>query len=143
RSPSKLLKVIAQSRSLTQASASLRTSPGGVAQQMQCDVEGAPYYSVMISRNVGCALAGQNLGPKTAKVDLIFYGGRHLACDKLPQSPCMTLTQEVALLIDRFCGAELPAVLFHGGDSVEGSAITLKGTEGGKLATIPNTLPDY
>lgn len=33
----------------------------------------------MISRNVGCALAGQSLGPKTAKVDLLFYGGRHLA----------------------------------------------------------------
>lgn len=46
------------------------------------------------------------------------------------------MTPEVALLIDRFGGVELPAMLFHGGDSVEGSAITLKGTEGGKLASI-------
>lgn len=87
----------------------------------------------MISRNVGCALAGQDLGPKTAKVDLLFYGGRHLARDKLPQSPRLTLTPEVALLIDRFGGVELPAMLFHGGDSVEGSAITLKGTEGEEM----------
>ncbi len=42
RLPPKLLKIIAQFRSLlTQVSASLRTSPGGVAQR---DGEGAPYY---------------------------------------------------------------------------------------------------
>lgn len=31
-------------------------------------------------------------------------------------------------------------MLFHGGESVEGSVITLKGTEGGELASILNAL---
>lgn len=81
RSPSKLFKTLVQHRALTKASVSLRTSLGGVAQQVQCDVdvEGAPYHSVNVSRSVGCALAGRDLGPKTAKVDLVLHGGRHLA----------------------------------------------------------------
>lgn len=36
------------------------------------------------------------------------------------------------MLLDHCNGAELPAALFHGGSN-KGSAITLKGTEGGKL----------
>lgn len=85
-------------------------------------------------------------------MDLIVYGGCHFACgmsparyillvpnrllDKRAQSPSLTLTQEVALLIDHSGGTEIPAVLFYCGDN-EGSAITLKGTEGGKLALNP------
>ena len=40
--------------------------------------------------------------------------------------------------MDRDCGAELPVVLFHGGDALECSAITLKGTEGEKNWEITN-----
>ena len=59
----------------------------------------------------------------------------HLS-DKHPQTPRLTLTQEVALLIDRSDGTEMLAVLFYCGDN-EGSGITLKGTDGGKLALNP------
>ena len=151
RSPPKTFKTISRSRSLTQATATLRISPN-VTEQVQCRVEGAPYYSVVVSKGVGCALSGRDLGSKVAKVDLIFYGGCHFACstwparyfllvpnrlsDKHPQSPRLTLFQEAALLIDRSGGTEMPAVLFHSGDN-EGSGITLKGTDGGKLALNP------
>lgn len=62
--------------------------------------------------------------------------------DKNPQTPRLTLAQEMALLMDRSDRAEVPAVLFCLGDN-EGSAITLKGTEGGKLDLTPKHLPDY
>ena len=56
--------------------------------------------------------------------------------DKDLQSPRLTLPQDVAPLIDRFDGKEMPAVLFYYGE-LEGSGIALKGTEGGKLALTP------
>ena len=90
-SPSRLLKTIAQSKRLTHSSATLRTSPGGVVQHVWCSFAGEPEFTVKIIQADGCALAGQDLGPKTATVALLFYGGRHLARDKLPQSPCLTL----------------------------------------------------
>lgn len=62
--------------------------------------------------------------------------------DKNPQTQRLTIAQEMALLMDRSDGVEVPAVLFYLGDN-EGSAITLKGTEGGKLALTPEHLPDY
>ncbi len=58
--------------------ASLRTSLGGV-EQVEIDVVGALDYTVIVSRSVGCALAARDLGPRTAKVDLTFFGGRHFA----------------------------------------------------------------
>lgn len=60
------------------AMASLRTSSGGV-EQVEVDITGAPAYTVIVSRSVGCALAARDLGPKTAKMNLTFYGGRHFA----------------------------------------------------------------
>ena len=157
RSPPKVFKTIIRSRSLTQATATLRISPN-VTQQVQCKIEGAPYYSVVVPKSVGCALAGQDLGLKIAKVDLIFYGGCHFAygilsvrftllvvnhqSDKQPQSPCLTLTQEAALLIDSSGCAEMPAVLFYCGNT-DGSGITLEGTDGGKLALAPKYLFNY
>ncbi len=61
---------------------------------------------------------------------------------KHPESPRLTLTQEVALLIDRSNGTEVPAMLFHCGDN-EGSGITLKGSDGGKLALNPENQHRY
>lgn len=78
RSPSKLVKPITKYRRFTQATATLRLSPNK-AQQVQCRVEGAPYYSVVVPKSVGCGLAGRDLGSQAVKVDLIFYGGCHLA----------------------------------------------------------------
>ena len=46
---------------------------------MQCGVEGAPLYSVMVDKSVGCGLAGRDLGSQAMKVDLKFYGGCHFA----------------------------------------------------------------
>ena len=57
--------------------------------------------------------------------------------DNLPKSPRLTLTQEVASLLDRHDSPEIPAVLFHGGNN-EGSAITLKGSDGGRLVHNSN-----
>lgn len=87
---------------------------------------------MVVPRSVGCALAGQDPGSKVAKVDLIFYDGRHFATDKNPQTQRLTIAQEMALLMDRSDGVEVPAVLFYLGDN-EGSAITLKGTEGEEM----------
>lgn len=52
--------------------------------------------------------------------------------DNLSQSPHLTLTYEIVSLLSIQNGAELSAVLFHGGSN-NGSAITLKGTDGGRL----------
>lgn len=45
------------------------------------------------------------------------------------------MTHEVSSLLNIHNGAEIPAVLFHGGNN-NGSAITLKGTDGGRLAFV-------
>ncbi len=87
----RMIKILSRPRHFTQARyftqgsqgearvlASLRTSLGGV-EQVEIDVAGAPDYTVIVSRSVGCALAARDLGPKTANVDLTFYGGRHFA----------------------------------------------------------------
>ncbi|MCJ1343475.1 hypothetical protein MMC31_001669 [Peltigera leucophlebia] len=87
----------------------------------------------MIPKSVGCDLVGRDLGRQFVKVDLIFYGGCHFAHDKLPQSPHLTLTHEVASLLNIRNGAEIPAALFHGGSNNNGSSITLKGTEGEEM----------
>lgn len=107
---------------------------------------------VVVPRSVGCALSGRDLDSKDDKVNLIFYAGCHFAygtyparylllaphrsTDKHPQTPRLTLTQEVAFLMDRSDGMEVPAVLFYDGD-MEGSAITLRGTDGGELSSGP------
>lgn len=78
RSPPKALKTFIKTRSLTQTTGTLRTSPT-VTQQVQFEGGGSRYYSVVVPRSVGCALAGQDPGSKVAKVDLIFYDGRHFA----------------------------------------------------------------
>ena len=41
-----------------------------------------------------------------------------------------------------YCGAELPTLLYYGGDSVKDSVITLKRTGGGKLASVADFLSD-
>ena len=75
----RMIKTLTRPRCFTQGSrgearvlASLRTSLGSV-EQVEIDVSGAPLYTVIVSRSVGCALAARDLGPKTSKVDLTFY----------------------------------------------------------------------
>ncbi|KAL8921033.1 MAG: hypothetical protein Q9208_005924 [Pyrenodesmia sp. 3 TL-2023] len=146
----RILKPIVAHRRLTQATATLRLSKD-VTQEVPCLVGGAPDYSVGISKEIGCALAGRDLGYQDAKVDLIYYDGQHFATaatkppqcssprrektDRNPQSPRLTLSQEVAHLLDRDNGAKLPAALFHSAE-LDGSGIALKGTEGGEV-TFP------
>lgn len=52
--------------------------------------------------------------------------------DKDPQAARLTLTAEVAPLISRFGGSEIPAVLYNCGE-LDGSGIALKGSAGGEL----------
>lgn len=78
RSPPKLLKTAIKHRTFAQVTATLRLSPNR-AQQVQCGVEGAPFYTVMIPKSIGCDLVGRDLGRQFVKVDLIFYGGCHFA----------------------------------------------------------------
>lgn len=79
RSVSRVSKTISKCRNLTHATAILRTS-SDVTQQVRCRVEGASYYSIVVPKGVGFALADRDLGRKNAKMDLIFHGGRHFAC---------------------------------------------------------------
>lgn len=78
RSSHKLLKIAKKYSTFAQTTATLRLSPDR-SKQVECDVDGAPYYSVMFDKQVGCDLAGRDLGREPSKVDLIFYGGRHFA----------------------------------------------------------------
>ncbi|KAI4152128.1 MAG: hypothetical protein L6R39_001879 [Caloplaca ligustica] len=128
RSPPRIFQPVVRYRSITVATATLRISPD-VTQKIECTVEGAPDYSVVIQKHVGNALAGRDLGSKSVKKDLIFYDGCYFTSDKNPQTPRLTLTEEVAQLISRFGGAEIPAVLHNCGE-LAGSGIALKGTEG-------------
>ncbi|KAL8905413.1 MAG: hypothetical protein Q9207_002653 [Kuettlingeria erythrocarpa] len=136
RSSFRILKPIVAYRSITQSTATLRISKD-VTQEVDCMVGGAPDYSVGIPKEIGCALAGRDLGYKSAKVDLIYYDGRHFATggkkDKNPESPRLTLSQEVAHLLDRDHGTGIPAALFHDAE-LDGSGIALKGSEGGEVA---------
>jgi hypothetical protein len=147
----KIPKTTIKSRNLTQVAAKLRVSPT-VSKEIICSVAGAPEYTVVVPKSVGCELAGRDLGSETAKVDLVFYGGCHFALgipplsfsfcsfpnyhpDKRPECPCLMLPREAAVLMDRDDGAEIPAVLVDFG-VLEGSGIALKGTEGGKLSWL-------
>ena len=62
-------------------------------------------------------------------LDLLLSNGR---LDKLTEFPRLTLASEDASLLQSHDGAETAAVLYYGGE-VEGSAITLKGSDGGEL----------
>ena len=92
---------------------------------MQCGVEGAPYYSVVIPKSVDCGLTGRDLGLQAVVPNS--------QSDDRPKSPCLTLTHAVSSLLNIHNGAEIPAALFHD-DNNDGSTITLKGTDGGRLA---------
>lgn len=48
-------------------------------QQVDCDMEGAPDYTVMIPKAVGCTLVGREMGSKIQRVNLVFYDGWHFA----------------------------------------------------------------
>ena len=131
---------------------------------MACGVVGVQDYSVMISKDVGCKLAGRELGSNRVKVDLhiLWRLPRRLwycllgivqlvpntRSDNRPKSPCLTLSHEASSLLEvssllKFGnGAEIPAALFHGGVN-DGSAITLNGIEGGRLAFDFPYLSDY
>lgn len=55
----------------------------------------------MISKDVGCKLAGRNLGSDPVRVDLMLYGGCRFACGIVFQKPfrwLLTLGQNVPLL---------------------------------------------
>lgn len=78
RSSFRILKPTVAHRRLTQATATLRLSKD-VTQEVPCLIGGAPDYAVGISKDIGCALAGRDLGYQDAKVDLIYYDGQHFA----------------------------------------------------------------
>lgn len=70
------------SRSFTLTTATLRTS-SGATEQIECSVIGFPYYSLGIPKHAGYILAGQDLGNKSSKVNLVFYDGCYFATSKL------------------------------------------------------------
>ena len=77
------LKTVTHHRYFTQSTATLRL-PSNKAQEVWCVASGAPDYTVVVERTVGCELAGRDLGSGSAKVDLIFYGGCHFARGIIP-----------------------------------------------------------
>ncbi len=176
----RILKPTVAYRSITHTTATLRISKDVTPQEVDCVVGGAPDYSVGVPKEIGCALAGRDLGYRTATVDLVFYDGRHLGIgmppssllslenqkqlsgpaavclrvlgdgvnewkckslmwwarggnekDKDPASPRLTLKDDVAHLLDRDHGADVPAKLFHSAE-LDGSGIALEGSEGGE-----------
>lgn len=82
RYPFKLLRGVSTCGNLFQQTATLRL-PSKRAQQVSCSVGGAPLYTVIVEKDVGCKLVGRELGPDPVIVDLIFYGGLHFACGNI------------------------------------------------------------
>ena len=101
------------------------------------------YFSRSGSRLTGCQSEPHLLW--RLPFCLWYYLGQFISLfpdsqtDTLPKSPYLTLTQEVASLLNRHDSPEMPAVLFHGGNN-KGSAITLKGSDGGRLVYNSNIL---
>ena len=70
-------------RSFTHSTATLLL-PSHKPQSVWCVAGGAPDYTVVVERTIGCALAGRDLGPGSVKIDLLFHGGRHFARGMIP-----------------------------------------------------------
>ncbi|KAI4265586.1 MAG: hypothetical protein L6R35_007085 [Caloplaca aegaea] len=116
------------SRSFTLTTATLRTS-SGATEQIECSVIGFPFYSLGIPKHAGYILAGQDLGNKSRKVNLVFYDGCYFATSPDSKSARLTLADHIAPLLSSFGGSKIPAILYNFGE-LKGSGIALKDTEG-------------
>ena len=125
---SKAIAITRHFSSFHQSKATLISPNNTVPEHVFCAVGIDPADTVIVDKRIATTLAGHDLGPGCATLDLMFYDGRHFSKDGKAESPCLTLDKASACLMNVSDGE---AVLFHdGGSGVKGSAIALKGSKG-------------